>query len=275
MNIPPTDDVADRTRVRVARLLDRQLAPLGLRAMETLGLKEGDQVADIGCGTGQTCMQLAKAVGSTGSVSGIDVSSTMVAAAKNRTNGLPQITITLADAQSFQFKPSSLDALYSRFGVMFFPDPVRAFTNLRGTLKTGGKIAFVCWRRLEDNGLDNVPLQAALPYLPAELTQNLDEAVHFSFSEPNIVQDIMTEAGFQDVQIASHDEAVSSGDLDSMHELSLSVGTLGKMVRENPELREKVSRPVRAALDTYCRKSDYSLDAAVWIVSAQGAPEIP
>lgn len=273
LNIPQTNDVADQTKLRVAGLLDHQLAPLGLRVMELLGLKEGDRVADIGCGTGQTCLQLGNEVGSSGSVLGVDVSPAMVAAAKERTSGLSWIEIILADAQNFAFKPNSFDALYSRFGVMFFSDPVRAFKNLHGSLKEAGKIAFVCWRQLEENDLDIIPLRAAMPYLPARLTPNLNESVHFSFSDPRFVRDTLTEAGFRDVQITSHNEAVSSGDLDSMHELSLSVGTLGKVVRENPELRERVSRPVKAALDTHCRKSDHSLNAAVWIVSAQRADE--
>ncbi len=269
MNKNQPDEIADRTKLKVAALLDRQLSALGIRAMAPLRLREGDHAADIGCGTGQTCLQLANAVGATGSVLGIDLSPAMAAAATARTAGSSQINVTVADARNFAFEPRSYDALYSRFGVMFFSDPVEAYRNLHGALKIDGKIAFVCWRRLQENDLDLVPLQAALPYLPAGLTPNLDEAEHFSFSDPDTVQSILSAADFREVQIARHDAAVSSGDLDSMLELSLSVGALGKIIRENPVLRERVSGPVKTALETHGRKSDHALNAAVWIVSAQ------
>lgn len=260
---------ADEIRIRVAPLLDRQLCPLGRHAMASLELTGGERVVDVGCGTGQTCLQLANAVGPSESVLGIDISPGMTAFATDRSADHPNIAITTADAGSYPFGANAFDAVYSRFGVMFFSAPVQAFKNLRRALKAGGKLCFVCWRTLEENDLDNIPLQAALPHLPVAETRGLESAPPFSFSQPDRVQDILTEAGFQNIRIGKHTEAVSSGDLDGMHELALSVGTLGKIIRENAELKDSVSGPVKAALETHGRPKDHALNAAVWIVSAQ------
>ncbi len=266
-----SDQYTNQIKIRVTPLLDRQLSSLGVRAMARLGLKTGDRVADIGCGAGQTCLQLAEAVGSTGRVWGIDSSPAMAAIAEERTSGLANVAITLGDAEQTAFKPSSFDALYSRFGVMFFAHPVRAFVNLHTALKPGGALAFVCWRRLDENDLDYIPLQAALPHLPASLTQNLDAAAPFSLSNPVHTEKILTDAGFGNVRIEKHDECVSSGDKESMLELALSVGSLGKIVRENPHLKAAVAPSVKAALEANGRPNDFGLNAAAWIVSAQAA----
>jgi len=268
MTFSDSSDLAGQTRVKVSHALDRQLAPLGLRALSCLRPKNGDRVIDIGCGAGQTCIQMAKAVGSSGSVLGVDISPAMVAAAKRRVEALPSVQILQGDAQTIPFVSNAFDALYSRFGVMFFRDPIAAFTNLRRALKADGRMAFVCWRRLEDNDLDTIPLRAARPVLPTGLTSNLDQADPFSFADPTQVKRMLTDTGFQNIQITPHDEAVGSGDLKSMLELALNVGPLGKIIRENQELRERVSGPVQTALESCEGPDGILLTAAVWIVTA-------
>ena len=217
----------------------------------------------------QTCIQLAQAVGHSGSVLGVDISPAMVATAKRRTKPLSTIRVVEGDAHTFSFPAKSFDALFSRFGVMAFRDPVAAFNNLRRALKPRGRLAFVCWRRLEENDLDSVPLQAGLPFLPQTLTSDLGQTAPFSFSEPVHTRRVLEDAGFRNIQIVPHDEAVSSGDMTSMLELSLSFGPLGKIIRENPQFRDSVSEPVREALEKHGRSDDCALTAAVWIVTAE------
>ena len=264
----PPHDLAGRTWARLAPALDRQLAPLGHRALLALAPKKGECLLDVGCGAGQTCIQLADAVGPTGHVLGIDISPTLVAAARLRCQTVPSVDIVEGDAQIFAFEPQTYGALYSRFGVMAFEDSVAALTNLRRALKDGGRLAFVCWRPLQENDLDAVPLAAARSALPPELVRNIDETAPFSFAEPAEVKRVLTQAGFRQIQIDPYEEQMDCGDMSTALDLALSVGPLGKILRENPTYKEQVSDPVRRALAPYDGPRGVRLKASVWIVRA-------
>ena len=103
---------------------------------------------DVGCGCGQTTIALAGRVGAAGSALGVDISRPMLAVARRRLaeRGLAQASVVEADAQTFAFEPQAADAVFSRFGVMFFADPAAAFANILKSLKPGGRLGFVCWR---------------------------------------------------------------------------------------------------------------------------------
>jgi SAM-dependent methyltransferase len=100
-----------------------------------------------------------------------------------------------ADAQVFQFEPASFDAAFSRFGVMFFADPTAAFINIRRSLRPNGRLAFVCWRALEDNLLDILPLRAASAYLPPQPAHDPDAPGPFAFANRDRLRGILEGAG--------------------------------------------------------------------------------
>ncbi|WP_309574339.1 methyltransferase domain-containing protein [Rhizobium sp. AP16] len=243
-------------------LIDLQLSPLGLRAIETLDLGAGDIILDIGCGAGQTLLQLAERVGAEGRVIGVDVAPLLLEIASRRTEPLSQVRLIQADAQSLDLSSESTDAVFSRFGVMSFDDPVAAFANFRRILRPSGTLAFTCWRSLEDNELDHLPLSAA------GLQSSVDESP-FSFADPEYIRGILEAAGFEEIVIQSHDEKVSSGDLDAMSWVLLKVGPLGKIVRENPALRTTAEPLLRKALAALGDPSRVELLASVWIVTAR------
>jgi SAM-dependent methyltransferase len=222
-------------------LIDLQLSPLGLRAIEALGLSSGDTVLDIGCGAGQTLLQLAERVGTEGQVIGVDVAPLLLEIAKRRTGPLGQVRLIEADAQSLDLPSESADAVFSRFGVMTFNDPVSAFANFRKILRPSGALAFSCWRSLEENELDHLPLSAT------GNQRNVDEGP-FSFADPEYIRRTLEAAGFSEVMIQAHDEKVSSGNLDAMTWVLLKVGPLGKIVRESPALRASAEPLLREAL---------------------------
>ncbi len=268
------NDAADRARVEVQEVLDRQLAPLGMRAMSALSPKSGERIADIGCGTGQTSLDLARAVGTSGAVLGIDISALALEAAQQRARHCQQLTFARHDAQTYPFEPGTFDAAFSRFGVMFFSDPVAAFKNIRSGLKRGGRLAFVCWRSEEENDVDEVPLRAARPFLIPQPTLNPDAPGPFSFANRGRVQKLLTDAGFVSIEIVPHDQMVGSGDLETAVNLALRVGSLGKMVCENPALRSSVAEPVRAVLAEHDGPDGVMLNAATWIVTARSPDSI-
>jgi SAM-dependent methyltransferase len=261
-------EIADRARMDVQEPLDRQLSPLGLRAMAALAPKPGERILDIGCGSGQTVVQLAEAVGPGGGVLGVDISTVMLEAAARRAAGFGQVGFIEADAQAFAFEPGAFDAIFSRFGVMFFAGPVAAFANIRRALKPAGRLAFVCWRAEAENDLDMTPLRAAAPHLPPQPPEP-DGPGPFAFADPETLRRILAAAGFEAIEIAAHDQKVGSGNLEAMLTVCLRVGSLGKILRENPELRDAVVAPVRAALAEHDGPQGVTLNAATWIVTAR------
>src|SRR4029077_20140 len=122
------------------------------------------------------------------------------------------------------------------FGVMFFADPTAAFINIRRSLRPNGRLAFVCWRALEDNLLDILPRSAARAYLPPQPAHDPDAPGPFAFANRDRLRGILEGAGFEEIEITARDEKVGSGDLDTMLAVCSRVGALGRILRENPEL---------------------------------------
>lgn len=255
------NDLAGKAWARVADLLDLQLSPLGLRGIEALSPQIGEAVLDVGCGAGQTVLQLADRVGPGGRVLGVDIAPPLLELARRRSAGRSQTAFIECDAQNLALDERSLDCVFSRFGVMAFRDAVATFANLRRMMKPSGRLAFVCWRALEENQLDYLPLQAA------GLEARLDPTP-FSFADPAVIRTTLQTAGFQQVTIHAHDEMVSSGNLDAMMAVLLSVGPLGRIIRENPELRAVAEPRVRAALAERGDQAAVALNAATWVVTA-------
>lgn len=243
-------------------LIDRQLSPLGLEAMAALAPAPGEVILDIGCGAGQTVAQLAARVGPRGRVIGVDIAAPLLDIARRRTADLVQVRLVEADAQALDLPAASADAIFSRFGVMAFDDPAAAFANFRRLLKPAGALAFCCWRALDENALDRFPLAAA--GLEAEA-----DATPFSLADPVRLRALLETAGFQDVAIRRHDQAVSSGDLEAMTRVLLMVGPLGRIVREAPELKAVAEPRLRRALAGLGDPADVRLTASVWIVGAR------
>ncbi len=255
---------------RLQDVLDRQLQPLGEAAIAALAPRPGEQVLDIGCGCGQSTLALAEAVGPAGSVIGADVSRPMLDIARPRLARLPQARLLEADVQSHGFPPDSLDAAFSRFGVMFFEDPTAAFANVRAALKPGGRLAFVCWRAMAENPWMTVPLQAGLQRLPPPAPPTPGAPGPFAFADPERVRAILAGAGFAAIEIRPHDTAIGGNDLDAAVRTAVRVGPLGMLLRDNPDVRPAdVEDAIRQALTPHLRDGRVYLDSATWIVTAR------
>jgi SAM-dependent methyltransferase len=263
------DELRVAAWAEVRKPLERQLAPLGQRGLEALAPRPGEAVLDIGCGGGETALELARAVAPDGTVLGIDLSGAVLAFARRVAKGCERVRFVQADAQVYPFEPASFDAAFSRFGVMFFVEPAAAFINIRRCLGPNGRLAFVCWRALEENQLDILPLTAASAHLPPQPAHDPDAPGPFAFANPDRVRRILKAAGFEEIEITAHDELVGSGGLETMLAVCSRVGALGKILRENPELRAAALPAVRSALAAYDGPDGVRLNAATWVVTAR------
>jgi SAM-dependent methyltransferase len=261
---------AGETWARFQEALDRQVEPLGLAAMDVLCPAEGEHIVDIGCGCGQTSLALAARVRPSGSVVGVDISQPMldVAFRRPRTADL-QVTFRKLDAQTGDLGDDLFDAAFSRFGVMFFSDPVAAFANIRASLKPGGRLAFVCWRALNENPWMQAPLQAALPLLPPLAPPDPAAPGPFAFADPSRVRSILADSGYGSVTINPFDADIGGEDLDQTLKLALRIGPLGRALREHPEFVGNVTDAVRDVLSEYLTSNGVRMPAAVWIALAR------
>jgi len=215
-------------------------------------------------------VDLAVRVGATGHVVGVDISKPMLGVARRRPlpPGVARPEFREVDAQAGDLGLRIFDAAYSRFGVMFFSDPIAAFRNIRASMKERGRLAFVCWRGLAENGWMREPLEAASPFLPSSAPPDPTAPGPFAFADAGRLRTILADAAFESVSVDPFDTRIGAGDLDQALKLALRVGPLGSAIREYPDLQFKVTDAVREALSRHMTADGVSMPAAVWIVRA-------
>ena len=258
--------------------LDRMLAPFGAAAFEAALPAQAEHVLDIGCGAGSTTLALARAIGPYGIATGLDISEPLLARARARAMeaGIA-VSFLLADAARHGFEPESVDLLFSRFGVMFFDDPVAAFGNLRRALKPGGRLAFVCWRGAEENDWVRLPMTAVRSIVPPQTPLDPDAPGPFSFGDAKRVKTILTEAGFTDIGFAAFDRDLLFGTgisrdaaIEDALEQAFEVGPLSRALADQPEhIRLQAVQAVRAAFAQRVSGTSVVIRGAAWIVTAQ------
>ena len=264
------NNAAGETWAALQDRLDRQIEPLGLRAIEASAPQPGERVLDIGCGCGQTSFELARRVGPSGRVLGVDISAPMLEVARQRAAGAAaNVSFIEADAQTHALQKGGFDLAVSRFGVMFFDDPTAAFRNIGAALRPGGRLAFVCWRPMLENAWMATPLFAAMPLLPPLPPPDPAAPGPFAFADPERVRNILTGAGFEAVDIQPHDQPIGGNDLDQTVAMALKVGPLGAVLREHPHLRDGVVGAIREALAPHVTPKGVMLPSATWIVTAR------
>src|SRR2546428_1753596 len=261
--------------VAFQKVIAAQISPLGEQAMDRAGIAPGERVIDVGCGCGDTTIALGRRVGPAGRVLGVDVSAPMLerAAETARAAGVANVRFENADAQTHRFPPAAFDVVYSRFGVMFFIDPVAAFTNLRAALRPGGRLAFVCWQMLRQNPWLLLPLQAAAQHLTLPPPPLSDAPGPFAFADPERVRGILARAGFGGIVLDELRATLALGGGGALDQavrfLTEGVGPVSGILREaDPALRPTVAAAVRAAIAPFHTPEGVRLGSAAWIVTA-------
>ncbi len=263
--------------VRLETRLDEQIAPLGLAAMQTGGIGAGAKVLDVGCGCGQTSLQLAERVGESGSVLGADISGPMLERAAARAKAAPAANVSFvhADAQTHTFPQGAFDAVFSRFGVMFFADPVAAFANLRRGIADSGGLAFVCWQPLSENPWMSEPMAAIAGLVDLSNTPRPAPGAPgpFSMGDPDRVRAILGDAGYTSIDVDPLRTEVSlggGGTLDEIVDFALEMGPASAALKASgQDVTQEIRDAVRDALSPHTTGKGVSMDAAAWVVAAR------
>jgi SAM-dependent methyltransferase len=187
--------------------------------------------------------------------------------------GLTNAQVIVGDASAHSLEARAADLLFSRFGVMFFDDPVAAFAALRGAIRQGGRLLAVVWRPLADNPWFTVPLRAAHDLVPPQPAADPHAPGPFALADENRTLEILSRAGWQHAELTRHDvpmRIAPPGRLDEATEFAVTMGPLGRLVRELPEAsRPPIRAAVERALLPYDSPDGLVLNGSVWLVSAR------
>src|SRR5436190_12251085 len=224
--------------VRQQDRLDRTLAPVTGPLLAFAAPRSGSIVLDVGCGCGATTIELARAVGPSGRVIGLDISEPMLSLAAARLRDFANTTTMLGDAADLPLAGLNAELIVSRFGVMFFGDPVAAFTNLRTSLAPGGRVRFACWRPINENPWLQIPLHAVYEHAPRLPKPEPEEPGPFAFADTERVTRILTAAGFTapsftplDIQL----DIAAGGTLEDAVMQSAEMGPAKRALADQPE----------------------------------------
>lgn len=247
-------------------------AAVGLesRLMESAAITADDRVLDVGCGTGKTSLSAARSA-SNGAVLGVDLSSRMLERARQRaeTEKLSNVDFVRADAQVHPFPTEDFDIALSSFGVMFFADPVAAFTNIGRSLKPGGRLALLTWQAQADNAWI-VAFRGALAMGRQLPTPPPDAPSPFSLAVPDTVRRILGAAGFGEIVLTAVDDSLRYGsDADDAFSFVRTMGFVRGLTQDLDEASSSTAlEQLHQVLVEAEGPEGVALPAAAWIITA-------
>ncbi len=257
--------------------VERLLSPFGAAAMAALGELSGRFVLDLGCGGGETTLELARRGAE---ALGVDVSPDLLALAERRraaaAGPAAKARFLRADAAEAEFgRP--LEAIFSQFGAMFFDRPAAAYAHIRAASAPGAPLAIACWRTPKENEWASLPLAAAKAHLPPVPPADRFAPGPFAWSEPEeTFAPMLREAGCRDLAWRPLDiefdlaNGAEGDPVEAAMQFALEIGPLSSRLRDAPDaMREAATEAVRAALAARAKGGEVRVRAAGWIVTAR------
>jgi SAM-dependent methyltransferase len=250
--------------------LDGMFRPFENLLVEAASAAGARRVLDVGCGTGATTLSVARRLGPHARCVGLDISQPMIELARARAAREKQAAeFVVGDAQTQSPVGAPFDMLISRFGVMFFEDPVAAFTNLRRAMRTDGVMRCAVFRSPAENPFMTAAERAAAPLLPGLPPRNPDAPGQFAFADARRVQGILESAGWRNVEVLPVDVTCTFPARD-LEAYLMRLGPVGMALRSADEpMRERVIAAVRAGFAPYLHGGEVRFTAACWELAAR------
>ena len=271
------NEVLEPKFTRYRHILQGGLSRHSAAVLPTLPITQGMAVLDVGCGWGDMSIQVAEKVGSSGRVVGIDcVDAFLVEARKDAAaKGLSNLEFRRGDAE-VALPETEFDYVVSRFGTMFFANPVPALRRMRLALKPGGRLTHIVWRRREDNPAWQAARDIVLRHLPPP-----DEDAEtcgpgpFSMANQETVGLMMKAAGYEDISFDRVDVKIMVGTTpEECIAFALAIGPAGEVFREaGPELAEAKRPEIEAVMRTFFETQERDekgiwAPTSSWVISA-------
>ncbi|MCW3029174.1 MAG: class SAM-dependent methyltransferase [Solirubrobacterales bacterium] len=248
----------------------------GEAALEIFPPAAGQRVLDIGCGFGDTTLRIAEMVGPGGEVAGVDVAPRFIETARREAGeaSVTNVRFSVADVQTDALG-GQYDLAFSRFGTMFFANPVAALRNIRSSLVAGGRLVMVVWRRRIDNDwlYRAQTIVEGIVSRPEEYEEPTCGPGPFSMAEADTTSDILQQAGYADVCLRRYDVPILIGrDIDEAIEVVFALGPAGEILRlagdRAAHLHDEVRGALRTGLAEFEDAEGVRAPSSTWIVSA-------
>ncbi len=261
---------------RFRRLVTSGLGKHREAAIARLAPTPGSRVIDLGCGFGDTSQHLARLVGPSGSVVGVDAAPRFIEEATREATeaGAKNLRFFTADVQTADLG-GPYDYAFSRFGMMFFASPVQALRNVAKSLVSGGKIGFVVWRKREDNGWLHEAEKVVREIVPEPETHDAPTCGPgpFSMAGADTVSDILLAAGYRDITLERTEIPILIGeDLEDAIEFAIALGPAGELIRlagaEGERRRPQVVAALREVMAQFKEPDGIRASASTWVITA-------
>ena len=259
-----------RTWRDMQAVVDGMLEPLTHLLVDAAATASDLRVLDVGCGAGSTTLAMARRLGAQGRCTGVDISEPLIAMAVERAQreGAPASFIR-ADAQTHQFEPGAFDAVISRFGVMFFDDPVAAFANLRRAARHGATLHFVAWRSPAENPFMTAAERAAAPLLPNIPQREPGAPGPFALADRQRLNAILETSAWSDIELRPIEVSCTFPESELVRYFT-RLGPVGRVFPElDEQARDRLIATLRPAFDPYVHSSEVCFTASCWNVSAR------
>ena len=250
---------------------DASLAEYNTHLQAGARITPHELVIDVGCGNGTTTLDAARAAYE-GGVVGIDLSASMLATgrAAAAAAGVTNVEFVHGDAQVYPFEDGTFDVAISRFGVMFFDDPVAAFANIARSLTANGRMALMAWKPLGDNEWFS-EIGRALAVGRVQQERPVGTPSPFGLADPNFVRGVLTAAGFTDVTFDTVDATYYAGsDPDDAFDYVRGLGFTRFQLRDlDPAEQDQALRALRATIDAHAGARGVTFASSSWLISAR------
>jgi SAM-dependent methyltransferase len=258
--------------VREADRYDAMNRLFGEAMLDAVKLRPGERVLDVGCGNGATTLAAARQVAPGGEAIGVDLSAPMLALARHRADEAHcrNLQLLQADAGSHPFEDAEFDAVISRFGTMFFERPEVAFKNLHRALKSGGRLAMVCWRDASESEYIAVPAAAAAKHVGLPDFGPPDAPGPFALADQKRLCGIVEAAGFHSASVESITKPMRIADNldDAVAFITSQPVVRDELFAGKPESNVRAAiAAAREALAPYEGPSGVVMSAGAWLVS--------
>lgn len=265
--------LAGNAWVDAQAVIDQMYKPIEDMLVDAAAIASPGRLLDVGCGTGGTTVAVARKLGTTSRCVGVDISEPMIAAARLRAEqtGMSsgQARFICGNAESYAFDSGSFDMIVSRFGVMFFDDPVGAFANLRRAAADDAALRLIVWRGPAENPFMTTAERAAAPLLPNIPPRVPDAPGQFGLANDERLAGILKASGWADIALEPVDVACAFPESALVPYLT-RFGPVGRVFNEADERTQAVViDTVRAAFEPYVHGADVRFTAACWTVSAR------
>ena len=255
------------------REMDIMLNPLGKNAINKIDFSDKLTILDIGCGCGDTSLDIAKKVPE-GKVLGLDISEPMLDRARNSANelSLKNIDFEVKDVQTDSMPSEYFDVAFSRFGVMFFEDPYAAFKNIYTSIKQGGQLAFVCWQNPSLNPWQSLSIGVIKDFLDLPSPPPKSPGP-FAFEDKSYLLDILQTSNFRNIEIIDNQEDITMFSGKTLKEACEDYLTINPVVTEmlknsNETLKEEILNALMDKFSAFDKGDGLLFPSATWVVSA-------